>query len=76
MNSDSKRSAMPEDWNKDSFPTSARPIYRAVLLLCLLVGALCFAVYYSSEHPEDAAKESKREKIKTEFLGEEQDLAE
>ena len=38
-----------EDWNPDSFPTSAKPIFRAGFLLVGLVAALCFAAYSCSD---------------------------
>jgi hypothetical protein len=71
-----KESSMPEDWDKDAFPTSAKPVYRAALLLCLLVAALCLAVYASSEHQDKKeVKQERRDKIEDTFLADEQELA-
>ena len=39
-----------KDWNKDNFPTSARPVFSGLGLLFLVVGIICSFVYFSSEH--------------------------
>ena len=39
-----------KDWNKDNFPTSARPVFSGLGLLFLVVGIICTFVYFSSEH--------------------------
>ncbi len=50
-----------KDWNKDNFPTSAKPVFSGLGLLFLLVGVMCIFVYFSSDHEaikkEEAAKQ-------------------
>ncbi len=72
MDKEQKKSPMAEDWDKDAFPTSAKPVYRAAAVLILLVLTLCYAVYQSSEHPEEAQKENKKLKIESKLLADEQ----
>ena len=45
-----------KDWNKDNFPTSAKPVFSGLGLLFLIVGVICAFVYFSSEH-EDIKRE-------------------
>ena len=50
-----------KDWNKDNFPTSAKPVFSGLGLLFLIVGVICAFVYFSSDHEpvkkEDASKQ-------------------
>ena len=69
---------MAEGWDKDAFPTSAKPVFRGWLLLSLLIGTLCFVTWYLSEHPDDAqqiGQDQRRERVREDFLadGQEQD---
>lgn len=48
-----------KDWNRDSFPTSAKPIFRAGVLLVLIVVLLCFVTYSCSVHEDDEPKAAK-----------------
>ncbi len=68
MDEEPKKSVMADDWDKDAFPTSAKPVYKAVAVLALLVATLCFAVYQSSEHPEVEARSDKRLELQSELL--------
>lgn len=72
MDNKPKKSPMAEDWDKDAFPTSAKPVYRAAVVLILLVLTLCYAVYQSSEHPEEEQREDKRERIESKLLADDQ----
>ena len=55
------------DWDKDNFPTSARPVFKGLGLLVLLVLAMCAVVYFLSEHPESEKKLEKQAQIKEQF---------
>lgn len=63
---------MAEDWHPDHFPTSARPIFRAVVLLLGIIGALCALVYYSSDHPKELDQEHRRLQLEDKLLTDEQ----
>ncbi len=39
-----------KDWDKDNFPTSAKPVFSGLGLLFLVVSVICLFVYYSSDH--------------------------
>jgi len=62
-----------QDWDKDKFPTSARPIFRGVSLLVLLLACLCAFVYFSSDfsHIEEE-KQEQRQSIEDDFLADDQ----
>ena len=62
---------MQEDWSPDSFPTSARPVFRAVAILVLIISLLCAIVYYTSEHPEKDAEIKKKQQVQSNLMGEE-----
>jgi len=46
-----------KDWDKDNFPTSAKPVFSGLGLLFLVVAVICFFVYYSSNHEDIKPKE-------------------
>ena len=56
-----------KDWNKDNFPTSARPVFSGLGLLFLIVGVICSFVYFSSDHEpikkEDVTKPGFKDSI-------------
>lgn len=62
---------MEENWSPDEFPTSAKPIFKAVALLVIAIIGLCSLVYYWSEHPEHDEAERRRDAVKSELLGDE-----
>lgn len=55
------------DWDKDNFPTSARPVFKGLGLLVLLVLVMCAIVYFLSSHPEQDKKQEKRAQIEKQF---------
>ena len=61
MSEEPKTPKMSEDWDKDAFPTSAKPIFRAVALLLATILALCALVYYISDHPEKELEQIDKE---------------
>lgn len=63
----------PIDWSKDYFPTSAKPVFRSMALLALIIVILCVMVYYLSEdRPEEQPAENKRKSIAESLLTDEQ----
>ncbi|HQH25991.1 MAG TPA: hypothetical protein PLP17_01230 [Oligoflexia bacterium] len=47
----------------ENFPTSAKPVFRAVALLGVIVAFLCFIAYQCSEHPPENADEVVQPKV-------------
>lgn len=67
-----RKSQPVEDWNKDCFPTSAKPVFKAGLFLIALILSFCAYLYYSSENPEaQEARELRQERIRNNLLAEE-----
>jgi hypothetical protein len=58
---------MQEDWDKDKFPTSARPVFKGLGLLFLVIIGFCAVVYLLSEHPEVKKEESKNKQAIQDF---------
>lgn len=56
---------MDQDWDKDKFPTSARPIFRGLGLLFLLIIGICGVVYLISDHPKEDT--TQRDNVISEF---------
>ena len=54
-----------KDWNKDNFPTSAKPVFSGLGLLFLVVGIICTFVYFSSEHEPIKKEEASKPGLET-----------
>jgi len=62
MDEQNKAPDLSEDAFPENFPTSAKPIFRAIVILAATIALLCFIVYRCSEHPQEAAEQKKVEK--------------
>ena len=62
MDEEKKTPEVSENAFPENFPTSARPIFRALILLAMTVALLCYVAYQCSEHPQDAANQQRIEK--------------
>jgi hypothetical protein len=63
---------MDKDWDPDHFPTSVRPIVKAVSLLVLTLAVICGFLYYSSDEIENPAAELKKMELEDNLLADDQ----
>ncbi len=65
-------SKMDKDWDPDHFPTSVKPIVKAVSLLILTLVVICGFLYYTSETPENPEAELKKMELEDKLLADDQ----
>jgi hypothetical protein len=58
---------LSEEAFPENFPTSAKPVFRAVGLLVLIIALLCTAVYNCSEHQQNDGKDTKKQQLQDKY---------